>query len=218
MSARLAVRCPGCHAVLPEDHPYGWCPTCGVKLPYEVLRALGHPAVTPPGTAGGAGSPAGGHTLAGGAPRRGSPSAEGENRLVHDLQAQPEVDVLIVEDHAPVRSVMGHILNEAGYTFHAVENGLAALAAVQECRYRAIICDLGMPMVGGVRFYEDVASGDPALAKRVLFVSAMSRAPAIEAFLKRTGRPVLQKPFEMRALVRAVAQLVDRPPRPGALL
>lgn len=188
MRKRLDVRCPACHAILPKGHPYGWCATCGAKLPYDVLRALGHPAVTPPG----------GSTL--------------------DARGLPEVDVLIVEDQAPVRSVMCAILKEAGYTFHAVENGLAALAAVQEARYRAIICDLGMPLVDGVRFYEYLASGYPALAKKVLFVSALSGAPAIREFLTRTGQPVLQKPFEIRALVRAVAQLVDRPPTPGVLL
>lgn len=137
---------------------------------------------------------------------------------MHDAHGLPEVDVLIVEDQAPVRSVMGNILRQAGYTFHAVENGLAALAAVQEFRYRAIICDLGLPLVDGVRFYEYLDSGYPDLAKRVLFVSAVAGPPGAREFLGRTGRPLLQKPFEIRALVRAVAQVVDRPPTPGALL
>ncbi len=197
MSERLDVQCPACYAVLPKDHPYGWCATCGAKLPYDVLRALRHPAVTPPG---------------------GSTLSDGERHLTHDSHPLPEVDVLIVEDHAPIRSVMRRVLEEAGYSVEAVENGLVALAAVQESRYRAIICDLGMPLVDGMRFYEYLASGFPALAKRVLFVTAIADTPPVVKFLTRTGRPALQKPFEIRALVRAVAQLVDRPPTPGALL
>jgi two-component system NtrC family sensor kinase len=135
-----------------------------------------------------------------------------------DSHGLPEVDVLIVEDQAPVRSVMCDILEKAGYSFQAVENGLAALAAVRQARYRAIICDVGMPLVDGVRFHEILESRDPDLAKRVLFVSAVAGGPEVRELLTRTGRPLLQKPFEIRALVRAIAQMVDRPPTPGALL
>ena len=48
MTSALPVQCPACHQTVPKNHPYGWCPACGSKLPYEVLRALGHQAVTPP--------------------------------------------------------------------------------------------------------------------------------------------------------------------------
>lgn len=208
MTGSHVVQCPACHAAVPRDHPYGWCATCGTKLPVEVLRALGHPAVTPPGTPRPPLPADDGGTSGHAARPRHSPPAE-------TLQ---QVDVLIVEDQEPVRAVMGKVLSQAGYTVRAVENGLAGLAAVQEGRFLAVICDLGMPLVDGQRFYEYLASGYPTLAKRVLFVTALSEAPAVGGFLKRTGQPVLQKPFEIKALVRAVAQVVGRPPTPGAML
>jgi len=191
-----------------RDHPYGWCATCGSKLPVAVLRGLGHPAVTPPGTPRPSQLPDDGDPSGRAAPPRASTPVD----------ALPEVDVLVVEDQVPVSSVMCRMLRQAGYTVRAVEDGLAALAVVQECRFLAIVCDLGMPQVDGQRFYDYLASGYPALARRVLFVTALSEAPAVSEFLKQTGRPVLQKPFEIKALVRAVAAVVGRPPTPGSLL
>ena len=79
MSNRAQVQCPACHADLPEGHPYGWCPTCGSKLPDDVLRALGHPAVTPPGIPG--------------------PSLHVEDGPASTEEAAT-VDILVVEDEA----------------------------------------------------------------------------------------------------------------------
>jgi predicted amidophosphoribosyltransferase len=47
MASAQAVQCATCHVILPKDHPYGWCPTCGSKLTHDVLCALGHPARRP---------------------------------------------------------------------------------------------------------------------------------------------------------------------------
>ena len=133
------------------------------------------------------------------------------------LREVGDVDVLIIDDVEPVRSVMRRVLDEAGYTVTAVENGLAAMTAVQETRYRAIVCDISMPLVDGLRFYEFLVSGFPALAKRVLFVTAMADEPKIADFLTRTGCPVLEKPYDLKALVQVVADLVGRAPSPGTL-
>ena len=130
-------------------------------------------------------------------------------------EAAPVVDVLVVEDEAPVRSLMCDVLKRAGYTVCAVAEGDAALTVLRERHFLAMICDLGMPLVNGIQLFERLSDLDPDLTKRVLFVTGISDAPAVTDFIKRTGRPVLPKPFDIRALVRAVAHLVGRRPTPG---
>jgi CheY-like chemotaxis protein len=126
-----------------------------------------------------------------------------------------EADVLIVEDEPVVRSVMERVLVEAGYEVQAVANGLEALAAVQDRSYRAVVCDIKMPLVDGPKFYGQLASGYPALAKRVLFVTGVAGAPGITEFLRNTGCRVLWKPYEIRTFVYAVSELVGRLPSTG---
>lgn len=130
----------------------------------------------------------------------------------------PYADVLVIDDDEPVRSVMERVLVDAGYTVNSVENGLLALTAIQESHYRAIVCDIRMPVVDGVRFHEYLASGFPALANRVLFVTAVADEPKMAAYLAGSGCRVLEKPYELKSLVQEVAKLVGRAPRPGALL
>jgi CheY-like chemotaxis protein len=75
-----------------------------------------------------------------------------------------------------------------------------------------------MPVIDGLRFYQQLESDHPALARRVLFVTAVAEAPTVADSLRRTGLQVLRKPYELGPLIEAVATLVDRLPAPEALL
>ena len=130
-------------------------------------------------------------------------------------RAPNEADVLIVEDEPVVRSVMERVLREAGYQVRAVANGLEALAALKEGSYRAVVSDIKMPLVDGPSFYWQLASGYPALARKVLFVTGVAGAPGITEFLRKSGCRVLWKPYEIRTFVYAVSELVGRLPSTG---
>ena len=127
-------------------------------------------------------------------------------------------DVLVVEDEPVPRSVMELVLTHAGYTVTAVGNVEAALAAVAGHTFGAIVCDIRMPGRNGLDFYRALELGHPRLAQRVVFVTAVVAMPGISELLARTGRPVLEKPYAIRALVDTVARLVDQPPAPGAMI
>lgn len=120
---------------------------------------------------------------------------------MRDTHPLPEVDILIVADYAPVQSVMCHVLKAAAYSVAAVENGLAAVAAVQERRYRAIICDLGLPLVDGMRFYECMATKEsPAAETQVV------RRPVqhdVVAYIQ-SSRPRAGWPRELRVAGRRI--------------
>jgi len=83
----------------------------------------------------------------------------------------------------------------------AVPSGKAALLAVQETSFDAIVCDIVMPLMDGMRFYDDLSAVRPELTRRVIFVSAWADAPEVRGFVDRTKRPVVAKPFEMPTLV-----------------
>jgi CheY-like chemotaxis protein len=129
-----------------------------------------------------------------------------------------ELDVLIVEDEPVVRSVMSRVLTEAGYDVTAVDNGFVALEAVEQNSFRAIVCDVHMPVLDGLRFYEQLASVAPDLIRRVLFITGIADSQPVADFFARNKCRVLEKPYELKALVTAVASLVGRPPSRAMLL
>jgi two-component system NtrC family sensor kinase len=115
--------------------------------------------------------------------------------------------VLLVDDNHEVREGLARVLRSSGYSVATAENGLEALAALEENRYRAVICDIMMPVMDGIRLYQLIQARHPDVTQRVLFVSAWFDDPEVQSFLTRTGRPVLQKPFDISDFLKAVGEV-----------
>jgi len=102
---------------------------------------------------------------------------------------------------------MRKVLVEAGFTVTEADDGLRALEIASQRRFDAIVCDLRLPYLPGGGFYEALLERDPELAKRVIFVSAIAHDPAVRQFLDATGRPYLQKPYEVKELIETVKRV-----------
>lgn len=121
------------------------------------------------------------------------------------------MDVLIVEDNADVRAGLAKVLGRAGFEVSTAENGLVALAAIQGRPFHAVVCDIMMPVLDGIRLYELMKEQYPEAASRVLFVSAWFDDPKVQAYLERTERPVLTKPFDIQEFLAVVKRVADQP-------
>jgi CheY-like chemotaxis protein len=119
----------------------------------------------------------------------------------------PSLTVLVVEDDPDTRASMSKALTVAGFAVVEADDGLRALDQVAGRRFDAIVCDLRLPYLPGGGFYEALLQRDPEMARRVIFVSAIAHDPAVRRFLDGTGRPYLQKPYEVKALVEAVKRV-----------
>jgi CheY-like chemotaxis protein len=118
-------------------------------------------------------------------------------------------EILIVEDDQAVREAFTKTLQHAGFQVTVAENGVAALQILLQRDFDAIVSDYRMPELGGEGFFEQLEEKFPALAGRVVFVTAFADDPKIQTFLRQTGQPVLGKPVETRDLVEAVKLLVS---------
>jgi DNA-binding response OmpR family regulator len=119
------------------------------------------------------------------------------------------MDILVIEDDPTVQQVLTKALERAGYMVKCVDNGLQALADLQETEFRAIVCDVGLPFLEGKSLFDHIKADYPAMAARVLFVTGMADDPQTRKLLAETGRPVLGKPFDVRDLVTKVRAVAD---------
>jgi DNA-binding response OmpR family regulator len=117
------------------------------------------------------------------------------------------MDVLVVEDDADARAALVKAFTAVGFTTAEAQNGLLGLEMVAARPFHAIVCDLRLPYLPGGAFYEELLHRDPALARRVIFVSAIAHDPAVRQFLEETGQPYLQKPYELDELIAAVRRV-----------
>ena len=110
--------------------------------------------------------------------------------------------VLLVEDEAPVRSSIRRALERQGYTELDAAHGLDAVAAFERNADRVdlLLSDVVMPQLGGRPLVERLRRSKPEL--RALLMSGYSFEDVDET-------PLIQKPFDMTALVERVRAVLD---------
>ncbi|MBO9357426.1 response regulator [Bordetella petrii] len=103
-------------------------------------------------------------------PARQTP-AEAVANAIAEAPAKPDgpASILVVDDQASNRILLGHQLRRLGHTVVTAENGLQALRAADKRIFKLVICDCSMPQMNGMEFVR-------ALRKRA---DANSRIPVL---------------------------------------
>lgn len=116
-------------------------------------------------------------------------------------------NIMIVDDSASIRQVVGIILKGAGYTVTEGRDGQDALSKLGGQKVHLIVCDVNMPVMDGIRFVKEV--------KQIPFYKftpiIMLTTESAEA-KKREGQAAgakawVVKPFQPDQLLGAVQKL-----------
>ena len=120
------------------------------------------------------------------------------------VMAPRSLTVLVVDDEPQLGQLLGQLL--AGYHVIAETSARTALARLQRGEtFDRIVCDLMMPDVTGMDLYDAVATIDPTLQARFIFVSGGAFTERARSFLARVPNRRLAKPFDLGELVAALA-------------
>ena len=117
--------------------------------------------------------------------------------------------VLVVEDQAEVRLLIGEILQRYGYTVLKARNGAEALLLCE--RYQGLIhllvTDVVMPQISGRELAERIMAMRPQI--RVLYVSGYTNNVITYHGILTPGAVFLQKPFTPDALASKMREMLD---------
>jgi CheY-like chemotaxis protein len=118
--------------------------------------------------------------------------------------------ILLAEDEAPLRTLMGRRLRELGYQVLLASDGLEALAIqrAHQGPLQLVISDVVMPRMGGPELVHRLLPLVPGL--RVLFISGYAAEALSPAEFEGAQPGYLQKPFTPEALARKVREVLDR--------
>jgi DNA-binding NarL/FixJ family response regulator len=132
------------------------------------------------------------------------------------------ISVLIVDDHAMVRSGLEHLLAVADgiELIGTAANGEEAVAAVRELRPDVVLMDISMPVLDGIGATEQITATHPET--RIIVLTSFSDDRRIMAALRAGAAGYLLKhvgPDELLAAIRAAAD-GDAPldPKAGRVL
>jgi len=115
--------------------------------------------------------------------------------------------VLVVDDEAEFTDMLRETLEQAGYEVATAESGAVALELLGEARFDAIVSDMRMPDMDGVALWREVHRRQPALSRRMLFVTGDTLSAGIRGFLDDSGCEALDKPFAPMELLKRIRAL-----------
>jgi two-component system NtrC family sensor kinase len=116
--------------------------------------------------------------------------------------------ILLIEDEPTLRAAIGRFLRGNGYAVSVADSGSAALDQVNARRFDLVLLDLRMKGITGEDVYDAMCTTHPAQAARVLFMTGDLHSEGAARFIRRTGRPVLAKPFALSELANRIEQLL----------
>lgn len=116
--------------------------------------------------------------------------------------------ILIVDDSASFRQVVGMALTQAGYEVVQASDGREALSLLDGRKLHLIISDLNMPVMDGLAFVR-AAKGLPAYRFTPVIMLTTVTSDEKKQVAKAEGvRAWVTKPFQPPVLLDAVAKLV----------
>jgi signal transduction histidine kinase/ActR/RegA family two-component response regulator len=126
-----------------------------------------------------------------------------------ELQELPAARVLVIDDEPALCAVVRRLLRGA----HEVVGSLDAREALKlldrDAAFDVVFCDVMMPRMSGIEFFECLSRRHPELSSRVVFMTGGAFQSHDREFLRTMQNPVLEKPFETRSLHEAVARALE---------
>jgi len=123
-------------------------------------------------------------------------------------QAAKPTRILIVDDDASVRDVIGVLLAEEGYACATAVAAEQALALAAEGDFELCISDVKMPGKDGLWLLERIRAEHPAMA--VIMLTAYGETEAAVECLRQGAADYLLKPPRVTELVRAIERALAR--------
>ena len=116
--------------------------------------------------------------------------------------------ILVVDDEESLLQMIREELTRHSYDVVTALNGEAALREIRAQKFDAIVCDLKMPGLNGRQVYERLREENPAISRRMVFVTGDIIGDQLKSFLETEKRPCLTKPVALADLCQAVKDTI----------
>lgn len=109
--------------------------------------------------------------------------------------------ILVIDDDKALRDVLVTAL-ESDHDVVAIDSAVDALEHLDRVTsvYDWIICDVMMPAMTGMEFYETIRAQGRGFEKKIILMTGGAFTPKVRNWMEALTNPKLQKPFRIRQL------------------
>jgi len=118
---------------------------------------------------------------------------------------------LIIDDEVRIIDMLSKYFEAEGCMTEKVSDGELALKKLDKASYDFILCDIKMPGMDGMTFYQKLKEGNSSYLSKIIFTTGDTVNPDTQEFLKSIKNPVLSKPFNLENIQKSIQQLFNSP-------
>ncbi len=141
--------------------------------------------------------------------------ANGDRAFAHVTEATgvatapaPKTSLLIIEDDESISSAIEEYFSRAGYTVHAVPDGVAGVELAAKSRPDVVVLDLMLPKMDGLAVCKEVRQKSPQLP--ILMLTAKDDVVDKVLGLEMGADDYITKPFSLRELEARIKSVLRR--------
>jgi DNA-binding NtrC family response regulator len=116
--------------------------------------------------------------------------------------------VLVVDDEEIMRDVLETLLSAEGYRVDLAKTGEEGLEAYGRRAYDAVLLDVSMPGMGGLRALEEILKQDPEAV--IIMITAYATFDTAVAAWEKGAFGCIRKPFQNEQIAATVAAAIKR--------
>jgi CheY-like chemotaxis protein len=122
-------------------------------------------------------------------------------------RSQARARVLVIDDEFQIANTLRELLS-VEHDVVAETSGAAALALVEEGPgFDVMFCDLMMPGMNGMEFYQRVRRSKPELERRIVFMTGGAFTASAAEFLSSVENRWIEKPFSLGVVEAIVREM-----------
>jgi signal transduction histidine kinase len=114
------------------------------------------------------------------------------------------VDILVIEDEAPVRQLVRDILEYSGFQPHEAGSGQEGLRKLRQHQPDLVLCDVDMPGVNGYQVLHELRNNPRTEATPLIFLTGKQEREHMRRGMEMGADDYLTKPFQPEELLTAV--------------
>jgi len=108
--------------------------------------------------------------------------------------------ILVIDDEEGIRMTLKMILEKLGCQVSTAGDVGEGMLLLDKDKYDLILCDIKMPGISGIEFYDIILQRYPEYTRKIVFLTGDVVSAETKKFLERTRRPTLKKPFSIQEL------------------